>query len=290
LDIQSKQEYEVEFLTQSGETRAVLVSVSPLLNDQEEVVGMLGIARDITDRKNLEQQFRNTERLASVGKLAAGVAHEINNPLGGILNCLYNIRKGSLSPARQAEYLMYMEDGLHRAQKIVRQLLDFSQQHEPEFSLSQLNDIVDRVLVLTNHALVEKHLALHKDYEPDLPALLVDPQMIEQVLMNLILNAIQATAEGGEIAIRTHQHEEYCEIKVTDTGSGIPADIRAHIFDPFFTTKKTGEGTGLGLSVSLGIVERHGGQLVVESEVGEGATFTVRLPISVGRVAAMRVS
>ena len=114
--------------------------------------------------------------------------------------------------------------------------------------------------------------------------------MIEQVLMNLILNAIQATAEGGEIAIRTHQNEEYCEIKVSDTGSGIPADIRAHIFDPFFTTKKTGEGTGLGLSVSLGIVERHGGQLVVESEVGEGTTFTVRLPISVGRVAAMSLN
>jgi len=290
LDIQAKQEYEVEFLTHSGETRAVLVSVSPLFNDQEEVVGVLGIARDITDRKHLEQQFRNTERLASVGKLAAGVAHEINNPLGGILNCLYNIRKGTLSPARQEEYLMYMEDGLQRAQKIVRQLLDFSQQHEPEFSLSQLNGIVDRVLVLTNHALEDKHLVLKTEYEKDLPALLVDPQMIEQVLMNLILNAIQATGEGGEISIRTHQNGEFCEIEVTDTGSGIPTDIRAHIFDPFFTTKKTGEGTGLGLSVSLGIVERHGGQLVVESEVGEGAAFTVRLPITVSRVAAMRVS
>ena len=132
-----------------------------------------------------------------MGKLAAGVAHEINNPLGGILNCLYNIRKGTLPPDRQEEYLIYMEDGLRRAQKIVRQLLDFSQQQEPEFSLNNVNGLADRVLVLTDHVIVEKDLQLHKAYEHDLPSLFVDPQMIEQVLTNLILNAVQATGKGG---------------------------------------------------------------------------------------------
>ena len=290
LDMEVKHDYEVEVISRTGESRSVLVSVSPLENEQHSVIGVLGIARDITDRKVMEQQFRNTERLASVGKLAAGVAHEINNPLGGILNCLYNIRKGTLPPDRQEEYLIYMEDGLRRAQKIVRQLLDFSQQQEPEFSLNNVNGLADRVLVLTNHVIVEKALELHKAYERDLPPLFVDPQMIEQVLTNLILNAVQATDKGGAIIIQTRIVKDCCEIDVADTGSGIPPEVRPHIFDPFFTTKGTGEGTGLGLSVSLGIVERHGGQLTVESEVGKGTVFTVSLPLSANRVAVAKVS
>lgn len=290
LNMTVKQEYEVDVMSRKGETRSVLVSVSPLRNDQDAVIGVLGIARDITDRKSLEQHIRNTERLASVGKLAAGVAHEINNPIGGILNCLYNIRKGTLAPGRQEEYLMYMEDGLLRAQKIVRQLLDFSQQHEPEFTMSEVNILMDRVLVLTNHAIIEKGLQLEKELASDLPLLYVDPHMIEQVITNLLLNAIQATKPGGRIILRTRVVGEMCELEVADTGSGIPADVRPHIFDPFFTTKRTGEGTGLGLSVSLGIVERHGGQLDVESEEGQGTVFTVKLPCSATRVPTARVS
>lgn len=290
LDLEVKQEYEVEVISQSGELRSVLVSVSPLENERRNVIGVLGIARDITDRTLMEEQFRNAERLASVGKLAAGVAHEINNPLGGILNCLYNIRKGTLPSERQEEYFTYMEDGLRRAQKIVRQLLDFSQQHEPEFSMNDMNGLVDRVLVLTNHAIAEKRLQLHKVYDDDLPPLFVDPQMIEQVLTNLILNAVQATDEGGSIILQTRLAHERCEIDVGDTGSGIDPEVRPHIFDPFFTTKGTGEGTGLGLSVSLGIVERHGGQLTVDSEVGKGTVFTVSLPLSANRAALVKVS
>jgi signal transduction histidine kinase len=110
--------------------------------------------------------------------------------------------------------------------------------------------------------------------------MMVDPHMIEQVLMNLILNAVQATQEGGTITIRTRQKEGVCEIDVEDTGCGIPPEVRSNIFDPFFTTKRTGEGTGLGLSVSLGIVERHGGEMLVESEIEKGTKFTVRLPFA----------
>ena len=288
LNMHVKQEYEVEVISRRGETRSVLVSVAPLRNGQDAVVGVLGIARDITERKSMEQHIRNTERLASVGKLAAGVAHEINNPLGGILNCLYNIRKGTLPPGRQTEYLMYMEDGLQRAQKIVRQLLDFSQQHEPEFTMSDINGLIERVLVLTTHAIVEKGLQLEKQLAPDLPPLYVDPHMIEQVITNLLLNAIQATQHGGVITLRTRLAGEMCEIEVTDTGSGIAVDVRPHIFDPFFTTKRTGEGTGLGLSVSLGIVERHGGHVLVESEEGHGTIFIVKLP-SATRVPTARM-
>ncbi len=290
LAMEVKQEYEVEVISHTGGLRSVLVSVSPLENERHGVIGVLGIARDITDRKVMEQQFRNTERLVSVGKLAAGVAHEINNPLGGILNCLYNIRKGMLSPKRQEEYFTYMEDGLRRVQKIIRQLLDFSQQREPEFSMNDVRELIHRVLALTNHAIDQKGLQLHEIADNDLPPLFVDPQMIEQVLTNVILNAVQATEAGGSITLRTRMVNDGCEIDVVDTGSGIPPEVRPHIFDPFFTTKGTGEGTGLGLSVSLGIVERHGGNLTVESEVGKGTVFTVRLPLSANRMAMAKVS
>jgi signal transduction histidine kinase len=238
----------------------------------------LGIARDITERKQLEQQVQNSERLASIGKLAAGVAHEINNPLGGILNCLYNIRKGTLTPDRSQEYLHFMEDGLRRVQRIVRQLLDFSQQREPELAVTDLHPILDRVLVLTEHVFVEKHASLRKVYDETLPLVMVDGHMIEQVVMNLILNAVQALKDGGQVTLRTRKQEEGWEIEVEDTGCGIPPEISPHIFDPFFTTKGTGEGTGLGLSVSLGIVQRHGGEMLVDSEEGKGTRFTVRVP------------
>jgi PAS domain S-box-containing protein len=289
LDIGAKQVYEVEVVTRSGQTRVAMVSVSPLCAPEGQILGVLGIARDITATKKLEQQIRNSEKLVSVGMLAAGVAHEINNPLGGILNCLYNIRKGTLSPERQEEYLLSMEDGLRRVQKIVRQLLEFSQQHDPELSLTDLNAVVERVLVLTNHAFTAHRIQLEKRLRPDLPAVMVDRHMIEQVLMNLILNAVQAIKSGGVIKIRTCAADERCTIEVEDSGCGIPPHVLPRIFDPFFTTKGIGEGTGLGLSVSLGIVERHGGQLLVDSEVGKGSIFTVFLPLTPERAWVERV-
>ena len=279
LDIGAKQVYEVEIVTRLGELRTVMVSVSPLHGVDGHILGVLGIARDMTETKKLERQIQNAEKLASVGKLAAGVAHEINNPLGGILNCLYNLRKGTPSPARQEEYWASMEHGVRRVQKIVRQLLDFSQQHEPEFSQADINRIVDQVLTLTTHLFAPSHIRLEIIQGQGLPAVMVDRHMIEQVLMNLILNAVQAMKTGGVLTMRTSVSEGVCRVDVQDSGAGIPASVLPHIFDPFFTTKGEGEGTGLGLSVSLGIVERHGGRISVESEVGTGSTFTLHLPI-----------
>ncbi len=280
LDIGAKQVYEVEVVTRSGEVRAVMVSVSPLQGADGEILGVLGIARDMTETKKLERQIRHAEKLASIGQLAAGVAHEINNPLGGILNCLYNLRKGTPSPARQEEYWASMEHGVRRVQKIVRQLLDFSQQHEPAFSPADINRIVDQVLGLTTHLFMPNRIRLETFPTYDVPPVMVDRHMIEQVLMNLILNAVQAMKNGGVLTIRTSVAEGICRVDVTDTGSGIPASVLPRVFDPFFTTKGEGEGTGLGLSVNLGIVERHGGKILVESEVGKGTTFTLCLPVS----------
>ncbi len=290
LDIGAKQVYEVEVVTRTGEPRTVMVSVSPLQGVEGAILGVLGIARDMTETKKLEQQIRNSEKLASVGKLAAGVAHEINNPLGGILNCLYNLRKGGLSPSRQEEYRVSMEDGVRRVQTIVRQLLDFSQQHDPEFALTDINHVVDRVLVLTTHLFAPNRIRLETGFGQGLPNVMLDRHMIEQVLMNLILNAVQAMKDGGGLTIQTSVVEGICLIEVRDTGSGIPPTVLPRIFDPFFTTKSEGEGTGLGLSVSLGIVERHGGKILVDSEVGKGTTFTLCLPVSRERSLMERVS
>jgi len=280
LDIGAKLVYEVEVVTRLGEVRTATVSVSPLHGSEGQILGVLGIARDMTDTKKMEQQIRNSEKLASVGKLAAGVAHEINNPLGGILNCLYNLRKGGVSVSRQEEYWASMEHGVRRVQKIVRQLLDFSQQHEPEFSWADINRIVDQVLVLTSHVFTSSRIELDTVLGKDLPNIMVDRHMIEQVLMNLILNAVQAMKHGGVLTIRTTVVEGVCRVEVRDTGSGIPASVLPRVFDPFFTTKSEGEGTGLGLSVNLGIVERHGGKILVDSEVGKGTMFTLCLPVS----------
>jgi len=278
LDIGTKQAYEVEILNKTGEPRNALVSVSPLRDNSGQIVGVLGIARDITEKKRLEQQVLNAEKLASIGKLAAGVAHEINNPLGGILNCLYNLRKKSVSLERATEYLASMEEGLRRVQKIVRQLLDFSQQHDPELTPTEVNAIIERVLTLTSYAFEGTRVRLHRELGHELPPLLADRHMLEQVLMNLILNAVQAIRGEGVVTVRSGHDGPWCTIEVEDTGSGIPPDVLPKIFDPFFTTKGQGEGTGLGLSVSLGIVERHGGEIAVKSQVGRGTTFIVRLP------------
>jgi len=280
LDIGAKQVYEVEVVTSMGEVRTAMISVSPLQGVEGEILGVLGIARDMTETKKLEQQIRNSEKLASVGKLAAGVAHEVNNPLGGILNCLYNLRKGGLSPMRQEEYWASMEHGVRRVQKIVRQLLDFSQQHQPDFSPTQINQIIDQVLVLTTHLFAPNRIRLETVLGHGLPSLMIDRHMIEQVLMNLILNAVQAMKNGGVLTIRTSVVEGICRVEVRDSGAGISPSVLPHVFDPFFTTKSEGEGTGLGLSVNLGIVERHGGKILVESEVGIGTTFTLCLPVS----------
>ncbi len=290
LDIGAKQVYEVELVTKRGEVRSVMVSVSPLLGVEGSILGVLGIARDMTETKKLERQILSSEKLASVGKLAAGVAHEINNPLGGILNCLYNLRKGTLSAARQEEYLLSMEDGLRRVQKIVRQLLDFSQQYEPELSPAGINLIVEQVLVLTTHLFAPNRIVLETDLGRELPDLMVDRHLIEQVLMNLILNAVQVMKTGGVLTLRTAVVDGMCQVEVKDTGCGIPTSVLPKIFDPFFTTKGEGEGTGLGLSVSLGIAERHGGKILVESEVGRGTIFTLCLPVARDRAAIGRPS
>ena len=279
MRLQVKQVHELEIVTRTGERRAVVVSLAPLHEPGGDTFRVLGIARDMTETRKLEQQIRSSEKLVSVGRLAAGVAHEMNNPLGGILNCLYNLRKGTVSASRQKEYQISMEKGVERVQKIVRQLLHFSQQHEPAFVLTDINVLLDQVLALTTHLFAPNQIVLERVRDQELPPAMVDGSMIEQVLMNLVLNAVHAMKNGGTLTVQTVVAEGVYRVEIRDTGSGISPEVLPRIFDPFFTTKREGEGTGLGLSVSLGIAERHGGRITVASAVGTGTTFSLYLPI-----------
>ncbi|MEK6725009.1 MAG: PAS domain S-box protein [Deltaproteobacteria bacterium] len=275
-----KQTYGVEVVSKTGEPKYAILSISPIRENNGIITEVLGIAKDITDQKMLEKQVADTEKMSAIGQLAAGVAHEVNNPLGGILNCLYNLRKNEFSEEKEEEYYMAMEDGIHRVKKIVSQLLDFSQQHEPEFTYEDINTLVENVFFLMNCTFSKNGITFKKKLSPRLPKLFIDKHKISQVLTNILINAVQATKEKGQITVRTTHKEGWCIIDIADSGPGIPEDIFPKIFDPFFTTKDVGEGTGLGLSVSRGIIEMHNGKIDVKSTAGVGAIFTIKLPIA----------
>jgi len=274
-----RQTYEIEVIDKHGGIKYAALSVSPLRSNEGKIVEVLGIAKDITGQKLLEQQVIQAEKMSAIGQLAAGIAHEINNPLGGILNCLYNLRKKRLSQEREEEYIKSMEDGIHRVQRTVDQLLDFSLQHEPELTSVNVNSLIEEVLSLIGYAIIKNGIKLKKELDADLQQLMVDQHKMSQVLMNILLNAVQAMKGKGQIRVKTFQEDGWCCIEVADNGEGIPSHILPKIFDPFFTTKDVGKGTGLGLAVSRGIVEKHSGKIEVKSELGEGTTFTVKLPV-----------
>lgn len=271
--------YEVEVLNKFGEIKDTVLSVSPLRGNDGTVAEILCIANDITEQKKLEHQVAQAEKMSNIGQLAAGIAHEINNPIGGVLNCLYNIKKGTLPPEREGEYLKYMEDGIRRVQRTIEQLLDFSQQHEPELKAVNINSLLDGVLSLIGYVFSKNHIVLSKEFSNDLPLLMIDQHKIGQVLMNILLNAVQAIKDKGAITVRTFRDEGWCIIEIRDNGIGIPPHILPKIFDPFFTTKDVGKGTGLGLAVSRGIVEKHAGRIEVKSNPGAGSSFIIKLPV-----------
>lgn len=274
-----RETYEIEVVDKHGDIKDAVLSVSPMRGDDGTVTEILCIANDITEQKKLEHQVAQAEKMSNIGQLAAGIAHEINNPIGGVLNCLYNIKRKNLSSEREGEYLKYMEDGIRRVQRTIEQLLDFSQQHEPAFKSVNINMLIEDVLSLTGYVITKNNITLKRDLATDLPMLMLDQHKIGQVLMNILLNAVQAINGSGEIKVRTIREGGWCSIEITDNGAGIPANILPKIFDPFFTTKDVGKGTGLGLAVSRGIVEKHAGRIEVKSEVGSGSTFTIKLPL-----------
>ncbi len=247
--------------------------------------------RDEILKERTRRQLTQSERLASVGRLAAGVAHEINNPLTGVLTFSHMLRRDAPEGSQQAEDLDTIIEATTRCKQIVRGLLDFSRQNEPKKSLVNLNEITQNAINLMRNQAKIHQVDVKMELESNLPQLVVDGKQLHDVIVNLIVNAIDAMPEGGQlhIASRSEKDEsgDWLEIEVGDTGSGIPPDTIDHIFDPFFTTKPAGKGTGLGLAIAYGIVTEHGGTIQVKSTIEKGSTFVVRLPLgNVGEIHA----
>jgi signal transduction histidine kinase len=253
-----------------------------LANSFDGMVSRLaGAKQQLEDRHS--DEVRRAEHLAAVGKLAAGVAHEINNPLAGMQNCVRTLSKWAGTDQRQTQYLQMLQEGLSRIARTVRQLLDFARESPPRMTRVDLGSLLDRCLRLLAHELAERKIACAPFPSGELPDICADPQQLEQVFVNLLMNALDAMTGGGTLTVSAAVREEgsrLLEVMVADTGAGIPAQDLPRIFDPFFTTKQVGKGTGLGLSVSYGIIKAHGGSIEVESEPGKGSTFKVLLPVA----------
>lgn len=238
--------------------------------------------RDKKIKEFAQAKIAEAERLAMIGQLAAGVAHEINNPLTGILLYCDLVLKNIPEDSLQRENLEKINNEAKRCKTIVKGLLDFSRQTEPEIKPLSINKIVDDVLSLVKNQPLFLNITINKKKDPSLPVVNVDAAQIQQVSMNIILNAVEAMNGTGELTITTGltDDKKYIFSSFTDTGCGIAKENLSKIFEPFFSTKKTGRGTGLGLSISYGIIKKHHGEIEVTSELGKGTTFTIKLPVS----------
>lgn len=228
----------------------------------------------------MQARVAQSERLASVGVLAAGVAHEINNPLGGVLALTSLTLEDMPADDPNRENLEEVVRQTRRCSEIVRHLLEFSRQHAVSAEEVDVNEVLEKTLALLERQSIFFNITVAKDLAPDLPRIMADRSQLQQVFMNILMNAVQAMDERGTITLasRYDRERDRVELSFRDTGCGIPADRIDRIFDPFFTTNRTGQGTGLGLSIAYGIVTRHHGSIGVASEVGQGTTFTIRLP------------
>jgi PAS domain S-box-containing protein len=274
---------QLRYRSANGDTRHGAVITSPIVED-EVITGALGIMRDMTDEIRLADQLLQQEKLAAVGQLVSGVAHELNNPLAGVMafSQLLLASPAARDPeARRAAETIHRE--AQRAAKIVSHLLTFARQQPAERTETDLNVLVADTLELRRHALRSAGVEIVLALDPALPRSWADPFQLQQVLLNLLVNAEQALAAWDgprRITVRTSRAGDQLELSVADTGPGIALEKRDRIFNPFFTTKPVGQGTGLGLSISDGIAREHGGRIRVESQPGEGATFILEIPYS----------
>lgn len=298
-----EQPYEQRLIRKDG-SEAILKLTTNLIREDGAPHSFHHIARDVTEEKKMhddlraaylqvseynqrlketQEQLIQVEKLTSLGQMAAAIAHEVNNPLAAVLVgaqlLIKKINDGNISTEIALDYLSRMESELTRTTQLIGGLLDFARQSPQTFSAVKINDVVDRALELVAHQAELQKIQVVKDLGTSLPTIGADFDQLQQVCTNLILNSIQAMPDGGRLTLRTSADDDQLIIQVQDTGCGIPREHIKKLFTPFFTTKSKEKGTGLGLAVVYGIVQRHQGKIEVESEEGKGATFTVYLPL-----------
>src|SRR5438132_1617778 len=265
----------------TGEARHYRITKIPMRTDGEDISHVITIGEDVTAWRQAQQRLAQSEKLAAVGQLAAGVMHEINNPLATILACSEAL---ALRFGEEDEYLKIIDTEVQRCRRIVEGLLDFSRpkQSGGHKTAADINAIIDQTLFLLKHHERFKWLTIERQLEPGLPPFQADAERLVQCFMALMLNAMDAMNSRGVLTVRTRRNPQRSDeilAEFIDTGTGIRQEDLPKIFEPFFTTKPQGRGTGLGLSVAYGIVEEHRGRIEVESQMGVGTNFKVFLPV-----------
>jgi len=250
----------------------------PVFNEDNRLTGAVYYAKDVTT-------LVQSSRIMALGQMAAGVAHELNSPLTAIVGDAHILLRETEAGTTASELLQDIKNCGSRCRRIIQNLLAFSRQEEYVFAPTSVNEVVEKALTLVRYQIEKTSLTITKDLGLDLPPILGSDQRLEQVIINLLLNAKDAlegvTGERGIHVLTSFSPPDRVIISISDSGNGIPSEILSNIFNPFFTTKKPGKGTGLGLSVSLGIVESHGGTIEVQTQVGEGSAFTISLPAAI---------
>src|SRR5579864_2976391 len=270
--------YKFHMQNREGRNLVVNISIAPLVGKSGDRIGRLILFDDVTQRMRLEEQVFQNEKLTSLGLLAAGVAHEVNTPLAGISNYVQMLAKQLPSGDPRHQLIEKVIKQTFRASEIVNNLLNFSRTGALEFTEVNLNSVVEETLSLIAHPLKTAHVRVTRNLQQELPPVLGSNNKLQQVFLNLFMNARDAMPSGGMVEVRTASNNGTVEIEISDTGSGIPRENLHRIFDPFFTTKSSGRGTGLGLSVSYGIIKEHAGRIDVRSTQGKGTSFHLEFP------------
>jgi len=264
----------------------------PLAIHSSDEIGYLACAfEDMRERlinshrelKQAQDQLIRAEKLASIGRLSSGVAHEINNPLNGMQNCIRMILEEPENREQTGRYLELIDEGLQKIESVVQKLLDYSRKDPIMYEKVDVNHSLKKMLELLEYKFSKQNINIELQLDDNLPLIRGDAHLLEQAFLNLMINAYDAMPEGGTLTIRTKQttrkRRKFVTVVIQDTGEGIPESELTRIFDPFYTTKDVGEGTGLGLSVCQGIIENHQGEIFVKSKAGQGAVFTIFLPV-----------
>jgi len=275
--------YKFRLATTAGESRVTNIAIAPLVSKDFSVIGRLIIVDDITERVELEGQLSQAEKLSSIGLLAAGVAHEVNTPLAVISSYAQMLAKQVNGDTKKSELLEKITRQTFRASEIVNSLLNFSRTSSAEFTNVDLNRVIQDTLMLLEHQLKVARVKVVQQLQAELPPIYGNTGKLQQVFLNLFLNAKDAMPSGGTLMVST-ENGHNVQVTVADTGSGIAQEHIQRIYDPFFTTKskpKTGHsgGTGLGLSVTYGIIQEHAGKIRVSSQPGQGTTFIMEFPL-----------
>lgn len=276
---------EVENLRKHGEPFFTQLLVSPILDKDGKVTGYFGIHRDLTDKRLLERQLIHTQKMESIGTLAAGIAHEVGNPLASI-SALVQVAQRITTDPFVNEKLGLVKSQVTRISKIIRDLVDFSRPSNYELELTDINNVIHEAVEIVKVGTKAKDIIFENDLSKDIPLLPLIADQIQQVFVNILLNAVDAIAEKKrdkkveKIYVKSECNGDEVTLTFTDTGMGISEENLSKVFEPFFTTKKEGKGTGLGLWVSYGIVKSFQGDIKIKSKLNEGTTFIIKLPIS----------